>query len=111
MAMIGVLIAGGTFVSLDASHPSSRLQQMVETAGAQVILCSRKNVTIARALADCVFSLDNDWAERLPSSSDEANFSPCVTPNNAAYIIFTSGSTGAPKVKNIGSFMIGSMEC
>ncbi|KAJ9213390.1 hypothetical protein DTO166G4_5016 [Paecilomyces variotii] len=97
VAMIGVLIAGGTFVSLDASHPSSRLQQMVETAGAQVILCSHKNVTIARALADCVLSLDNDWAERLPSSSDEANFSPSVTPKNAAYIIFTSGSTGAPK--------------
>ncbi|KAJ9297256.1 hypothetical protein DTO271G3_4549 [Paecilomyces variotii] len=97
VAMIGVLIAGGTFVSLDASHPSSRLQQMVETAGAQVILCSRKNVTIARVLADSVLPLDNDSAERLLSSSDEANFSPSVTPKNAAYIIFTSGSTGAPK--------------
>lgn len=109
--MIGVLIAGGSFISIDATYPLSRLQKMIDTVRVRVILCSRGNVMIARSLVDSVLILDNDTSKNLPSSSDGENFSSPATPENAAYIIFTSGSTGEPKVSNICSSTPRCMGC
>jgi non-ribosomal peptide synthetase component F len=40
VAQLAVLKAGGAFVSIDPSHPDSRLQMLIDEIGADLVLCS-----------------------------------------------------------------------
>ena len=77
IAVLGILKAGGAYIPLDPRNPQQRINQVLQDAGATILL-TREVLTKAYSA-----SVDN------PESS--------VSANNLAYIIYTSGSTGQPK--------------
>jgi non-ribosomal peptide synthetase component F len=98
VAMLGVLKAGGAFVPLDPSHPGPRLQALVQSINATILLCSPQHAAYLATVAHSILALDENMIERLSTNLNEACLDARVGSNNAAYLIFTSGSTGQPKV-------------
>ncbi|KAF3490821.1 nonribosomal peptide synthase [Arthroderma uncinatum] len=96
VAQLGILKAGGAFVSLDPSHPEQRLSNLIEDVGAEVVLCSSRFHDKIRKISKKTVVLDSKTVQRFPKHpSQQPDTYP--DPSNAAYIIFTSGTTGKPK--------------
>lgn len=94
--MLGIMKAGGAFVPLDPTHPTSRLQRLIESVKAQVVLCSQTRAESLRSIVKTLIPLCADTMERLSDAA--VDLASGVTSQNAAYVLFTSGSTGEPKV-------------
>ena len=77
IAVVGIMKAGGAYVPLDPRNPQQRINQVLQDAGASILL-TREVVANAR-------------------TEGPDHFLPEVTAENLAYIIYTSGSTGQPK--------------
>lgn len=95
VAMLAVLKAGGAFVPLDPSHPKHRLQGILQTTRADIILASRMHTGV---LSDCcqrVVTVSSSLLRTLETGS--ALVKVHSGPADAAFILFTSGSTGKPK--------------
>ncbi|KAL3421010.1 non-ribosomal peptide synthetase protein [Phlyctema vagabunda] len=97
-AIVGILAiikAGGVYVALDPSHPTERIQAIVEDVKATIILCSAANAKRCKRMVDSVYIVNQLALDNLP----EAGVQPqsLVTSQNALYIQFTSGTTGKPK--------------
>ena len=93
--MLGVNFAGGAFVVMDATHPTQRLQQIVEDTKATFILTSSSRAPLGNTIAPQVVVISPETINTLPTQT-----SPPVnraTSRSTAYILFTSGSTGKPK--------------
>ncbi|GKZ38792.1 nonribosomal peptide synthase, partial [Aspergillus brasiliensis] len=97
VAMLGVLKAGGAFVPLDPTHPTSRLQSLVRAVKAKVMLCSRDRIGGLTGVAEMIIPLDQSTIDGISLPVEEIPQLPDVQGHNAAYVIFTSGSTGEPK--------------
>lgn len=95
--MLGVLKAGGAFVSLDPNHPTLRLKSLVESVDVKLMLCSRSRAGSLGTVVEILIPLDEEVFDRMSPPPGEF-CQPGVRCNNAAYLIFTSGSTGKPKV-------------
>ncbi|GLA24530.1 putative NRPS-like protein biosynthetic cluster [Aspergillus niger] len=95
VAMLGVLKAGAAFVMLDTSLPKQRLQAIVESVNADLILSSVPSKDMAVSLAKTVIAIDSTFFSAL--NKLERQDPPPVHPSSAMYLTFTSGSTGAPK--------------
>ncbi|KAI2822224.1 hypothetical protein CBS115989_2238 [Aspergillus niger] len=95
VAMLGVLKAGAAFVMLDTSLPKQRLQAIVESANADLILSSVPSKDMVVSLAKTVIAIDSTFFSAL--NKLERQDPPPVHPSSAMYLTFTSGSTGAPK--------------
>ncbi|PYH89482.1 hypothetical protein BO71DRAFT_465073 [Aspergillus ellipticus CBS 707.79] len=93
VAMIATMKAGGAFVPMDASQPSSRMQLVIKEVNAHVMLCSEEQLARCPGLVEKVIVVGPGMRE----AATPKNLSTPVSPNNAAYVIFTSGSTGTPK--------------
>ncbi|HEY9856590.1 MAG TPA: amino acid adenylation domain-containing protein [Stenomitos sp.] len=78
VAMIAVLKAGGAFLPIDPLYPDERVAQMLDDAGAGLVLNSEV--------------LAGDWSAE-PSTPPVRG----VDPGHLACLIHTSGSTGLPK--------------
>jgi non-ribosomal peptide synthetase component F len=96
--MLGVMKAGGAFVPLDPTHPTSRLQRLIESVKATVVLCSPSREEVLRPIANTLIPLCADTLEGLSDPVEDVDLASGVTSKNAAYVLFTSGSTGEPKV-------------
>ena len=83
IAVLGILKAGGAYVPLDPRNPQQRMNQVLQDAGASILL-TRELVAKARTEA-------GDKLKTEPKLAAE------IAPDNLAYIIYTSGSTGQPK--------------
>ncbi|HZF10319.1 MAG TPA: non-ribosomal peptide synthase/polyketide synthase, partial [Thermoanaerobaculia bacterium] len=83
VGVVGVLKAGGAFVSLDPAWPRDLLAGILAEVQAPVVLYDRDLEPAAIAALD-----DGRSAEPPPSR---------LTPESLAYVIYTSGSTGRPK--------------
>ncbi|MBB2992299.1 mycobactin peptide synthetase MbtF [Mycolicibacterium iranicum] len=78
VAMLGVLKAGGAIVPLDPGMPTERIDDILEQAGARVLI-------------------DDAYLAGLPAEP-APSYRPAETGlDQAAYIVFTSGTTGRPK--------------
>ncbi|TQV90890.1 HC-toxin synthetase [Cordyceps javanica] len=96
VAMLGVLKAGAAYVPLDTSHPSSRLNFIIQEVKAKVVIVSRlQNKT--QKFPVKTLSLDSGFPFIGPIPVEEKQSTRPVTPKDVAYVIFTSGSTGQPK--------------
>ncbi|CAI7577277.1 unnamed protein product [Penicillium palitans] len=97
VAMLGVMKAGGAFVPLDPTHPTSRLQALIQSVQAPVVLCSHHLADKLRPIVNTLIPLCADTLDPLSDPADNVNLASGVTSQNAAYVLFTSGSTGEPK--------------
>ncbi len=77
IAILAIHKAGGGFLPLDARHPASRTQQIVENSGAALVLTPEELLRLN----------DTPMSEHLPA----------ISGSDLAYVMYTSGSTGAPK--------------
>ena len=98
VAMLGVMKAGGAFVPLDPTHPTSRLQALIQSVQAPVVLSSHHLADKLRPIVKTVIPLCADTLDPLSDPAENVNLASGVTSQNAAYVLFTSGSTGEPKV-------------
>ncbi|KAL4865220.1 hypothetical protein BDV12DRAFT_200342 [Aspergillus spectabilis] len=97
VTILSVLIAGGAFVPLDPSHPTSRHKDVLEEIEADIILCSPQHRSRYLGSVSSIIPISKTtlMAHNATKASQRTLGSP--TPSNAAYAIFTSGSTGCPK--------------
>ncbi|HEV7590485.1 MAG TPA: amino acid adenylation domain-containing protein, partial [Longimicrobium sp.] len=102
VALLAVWKAGGAFVPLDPFHPPRRLRELLDAAGARLVLtASSLHDALAGGFAEpvCV-SLDGEMDDRAGDGGGTGDGDAPgggVEPRNLAYVIHTSGSTGAPK--------------
>ncbi|WP_425335590.1 amino acid adenylation domain-containing protein [Ralstonia pseudosolanacearum] len=92
VGLLGILKAGGGYVSLDPSYPQDRLAYMLEDSAPVAVLAQSNTREQLGALSVPVLDLDGPL--------EEAEHDPQVTglePHHLAYVIYTSGSTGRPK--------------
>jgi amino acid adenylation domain-containing protein len=96
VAMLAVMLAGGTFVLLDPSHPRYRLEEIIAQLSPTVVISSRQQKELASSFIETVFEVGPDIAER-PRGPEKIAIADNLKSTDAAFIIFTSGSTGKPK--------------
>mgnify|MGYP001602628699 CR=1 FL=1 len=107
IALLGIVRAGGAYVSFDPAYPPERLAFMLDDTRAPVVLTQAKlRAGVDRFVAarpagagggtPAVICLDAGWPPRAGKA--RAPFSgPELTADNLAYVSYTSGSTGRPK--------------
>ena len=91
IAVLGILIAGGTAICLDPAYPQARLQRMVSIAKITIILSNHPEQSAFIGPSKIV---------QLPLLENPKNLNPTLPSpfqNDVALISFTSGSTGDPK--------------
>ena len=90
-AMLGSLIAGGTFCPVDMTAPERRNATICEEFAPQVVLYES---TLPRFLSTLPATTARiDVLKPLPMRP----MSPATNRSDVAYVVFTSGSTGRPK--------------
>jgi pyochelin synthetase len=90
VAVLGTMLAGGTYLPIDTNQPSARAALLAATAGAEVAL------TQARVRGLVPPGLPAVAVETVEPAPWHSAVRPS-DPDDPAYVIFTSGSTGAPK--------------
>ncbi|WPB80053.1 amino acid adenylation domain-containing protein [Archangium violaceum] len=89
VAQLGVLQSGAAYLPLDPSHPPSRLELLVQDAGARAVVST---AGLAHRVSGVIPAVVLD---DVPDSPDVPL--PSGAPTDLAYVIYTSGSTGRPK--------------
>ncbi|KAL3470125.1 hypothetical protein BJX99DRAFT_264507 [Aspergillus californicus] len=98
VAMLAIMQAGGAIMPLGVSQPLGRIQTILETSRASVVLVDeeqRDRLNELNADETKFISVGTKLLADLPFYSQPP--STGVTPDNASWAIFTSGSTGTPK--------------
>ncbi|WP_157105350.1 non-ribosomal peptide synthetase, partial [Rhodococcoides kyotonense] len=100
VAIYAVVEAGGAYVPVDPEQPTERIEYIVDTAAAALVLTTgRDGLDVGAGVRiRHLDQLDLDGYEggRLTESERPA------TTDGSAYVLFTSGSTGRPKGVTIG---------
>eukprot|EP00931_Biecheleriopsis_adriatica_P021186 TRINITY_DN13929_c0_g1_i2.p1 TRINITY_DN13929_c0_g1~~TRINITY_DN13929_c0_g1_i2.p1 ORF type:complete len:3884 (-),score=744.81 TRINITY_DN13929_c0_g1_i2:13-11100(-) len=94
---LGAWLAGRGYFPLDPGHPAERIQQMVQDARPQYIVCERKHQSVANSLGFPVLLLEDLPQPSRSLSVQRARSWPYLPPEGRGVLIFTSGSTGRPK--------------
>lgn len=94
-SLIGVWRAGLGYIPLDPAYPATRIEMILEDAGAPLVLTSRALEDRTPAGVERVFIEDLvPELHALPTTTPPES---TPAPEDTAYVIFTSGSTGRPK--------------
>ncbi|KAM0341196.1 hypothetical protein ACHAPU_010126 [Fusarium lateritium] len=94
VVMLGIVKSGGFFVPLDPAYPQQRLEYIVQSVDASVVVTSPMHAGICDTLP-CQALVVSE-ATLLPLQVPSGQVVP-IQPNRSAYVLFTSGSTGLPK--------------
>lgn len=104
---IGVLKAGAAYQPLDPTHPTERLEFMIQDSGAKIIIADKNLMNlIPNYKGEVLFIQD---IEGLSLNSDLTL--PRPQPEDLFVLLYTSGSTGTPKGcmlehKNLANYCI-----
>ncbi|MDR3636255.1 MAG: amino acid adenylation domain-containing protein [Isosphaeraceae bacterium] len=98
VALWAVLRAGGAYLPLDPSYPSSRLSSMLADSGADLVVVGKRDQFRFADLRVRALVVD-DHGLAIGDESSEPPESPALAPfpSQLAYLIYTSGTTGRPK--------------
>ncbi len=91
-AVLAAGMAGAAYIPIDTHNPIQRIQTIMSSSGAEVLVTARSLSEAAGALSGVRIVFIDD--ERPVSTNLNYSDKSC---DEAAYIIFTSGSTGVPK--------------
>lgn len=92
-ALLAVLKAGASYITIDPSYPQHRLDLILAGADPSlVIVCDGNSIETECAVCTMAELHDEAVSESAGSPSPGENL-----PTDIAYILFTSGSTGTPK--------------
>ncbi len=97
-AFYGVVYAGAFYVPLDPEMPASRMELILESVGARIMIVDEKGAKLAQKLSfggevlpyDTLVAQETDREALLRVRESQIDTDPI-------YIVFTSGSTGIPK--------------
>ncbi len=89
-ALLGVSIAGATYLPLDPDFPADRLRFMIDDSRARLVITDGDPTGFGVGV-DRVLPLSHALEGEVVPVLSEAD------PEDAAYLIYTSGSTGRPK--------------
>lgn len=107
-AYLGVVRAGCFYAPMDASMPTTRLNQILGVIKAGILLVDREHEQLARTLdyAGQIVVLE-DILDTEVDTEALNKASGSITGTTPLYVIFTSGSTGVPKgvITSHGSLM------
>ncbi|SFL37530.1 non-ribosomal peptide synthase domain TIGR01720/amino acid adenylation domain-containing protein [Gracilibacillus orientalis] len=92
IGILGILKSGGTYVPIDPSYPSGRIEYILNDSNSGILLADIDVITNV----DFEGSIVNLKGMTLESYSKN-NLNELESPEDIAYIIYTSGSTGKPK--------------
>lgn len=92
VALVGIIKAGGAYVSLDPTYPRDRLAFMLEDTKAKVVVTRAELKGRLPAEVACL-----DIAAESTRLPEHAALAMTTTAESLAYVSYTSGSTGKPK--------------
>ena len=95
VAIMGILKAGGAFLSIDPTYPEDRISYMMEDSGLKFLITLENMLDTLPVNGAPVICLDRDDDKISAQSAENHCFD--IFPENLAYVIYTSGSTGKPK--------------
>ncbi|MFG6377224.1 MAG: amino acid adenylation domain-containing protein [Lachnospiraceae bacterium] len=97
-AFFGIIRSGCFYVPVDEQMPKMRIQLILETCKAEVIICDSHTLPLAKALCFDGEIIPYDTAASWPEDAECLdNIRSQVIDTDPIYIVFTSGSTGIPK--------------
>ncbi|MFI6996575.1 amino acid adenylation domain-containing protein [Nocardia sp. NPDC050175] len=91
--VIGILRAGGSYVTLDADQPWERLNFTLNDCGATILVRAPEIDITEASLPSGLEVIDATEIAGTEATFEEQR----KTPEDTAYIVYTSGSTGRPK--------------
>ena len=106
IAIFAVLKAGGAYIPIDPTYPKDRIDYMLNSSQAKVLLTQKKLQNKIDFYNKISIDYNNETIYSLPNT----NLEKVNQPEDLIYVIFTSGSTGKPKGvmlmhKNINNFI------
>lgn len=102
-AFLGIVYSGNFYVVLDAEMPVDRMQVILETLDATMILTDEKHKEQAESLfagkkvEEQIFILEEILTEAKIDEEILSEIRKCMIDTDPVYALFTSGSTGIPK--------------
>ena len=98
ISFLGVVYAGCYYLPLDADLPQTRIDSIIKTADAHVIIGEREQLAAFSAAGFCGESLAYEDLVQAPIAFERlAAIRAQACDIDPLYVIFTSGSTGNPK--------------
>ncbi|MFV9454309.1 amino acid adenylation domain-containing protein, partial [Rhodococcus sp. NM-2] len=96
-AMYAVVKSGAAVLALDPGHPTDRLESLIDTASAALVVTTADADLPAPAGVPVARFDDIDREARDAAPVTDADRGAPLHPDNLAYVVYTSGSTGTPK--------------
>lgn len=97
IGLLGILKSGAAYVPLDPHFPAERVQYMLQSSGARIIVTQVALQEKMAASASTVIAIDAPLSGSVALAQNVPSPVADVSSRNLAYVIFTSGSTGTPK--------------
>ncbi|KAL8752806.1 MAG: hypothetical protein Q9184_005621, partial [Pyrenodesmia sp. 2 TL-2023] len=98
VALLAILKAGAAFVPLHPTHPKPRLQDIMTSAGAKLVVTSEQCRSLFADMGTPALEVSAQTAYSQPPDESEGEIRfPAVSAHDVVFVLFTSGSTGKPK--------------